>query len=836
VANENKVAIEITVDAKDAQAAIELFGQNAVKSVKKAEDSTRKFGESFKESLAPIAELAAQIGLAVGAYELLSKSIEGATKDQKLFLQIGDALSITGENTDAATKKIVEFADELKRTTGVSDDLAKQIFIDGKAFGITTEEAKKLTKAAIDYAAATGIDVETATRRLGQTLDGQIGRIGKLGDEFRNLTEDQLKNGEAIDLIANRYKGAAVNQFDTFEGATNSLKNAVEDLLKSFGKVVIQSQVVSDSIKGVAEATNSVAESVDSAGKKTNLLDDLFQAFAATGGGLAQNSVEVSLALEDQRKNMENLIATGLSLENSSKKVSDGFAGIVELADGLKQSTNEAKNFEDRIKSLSANIVVSTELTGKRLEKFLEDRRKAQEELSKFLTQLSIETADEIEKVRIKAELDIKKLDDLAVKSGQEGSKKIADAKLAITTKLIKDIEKINQDADDREQERIKKQNDELNHLLDLRKERLQKERDDVQKSASDPFSALANGVNTSSGGQLAGVAVGITSSILQGAQGATKAVAQTLGALADSIIPGIGGAVAGLAELLARGPEATKQSIREFVKAVPDVIIAIAESIPVVVEVFVDSMINRGGAVRIGVAIAKAMLFVPVWERIGQEISNGFKQLDFTGARDAIIEGLSTFREAALQFANTIGESLRNFFSGLFQPLEDAIRPLTNAVNGLLQPIADLIAALKGGKGGGSGLINEALGGKGGGSGVIAETFGRIGNGNGGLKFSKGGVVPKYAAMGFQPKGVDVVPAMVQPGELIVSKDTNTQLADFLSKNSGGSDQATLAMLAQILATVSQPVVVKTEAKVNQSAFADIIVQLNRQNARLSA
>jgi len=43
-------------------------------------------------------------------------------------------------------------------------------------------------------------------------------------------------------------------------------------------------------------------------------------------------------------------------------------------------------------------------------------------------------------------------------------------------------------------------------------------------------------------------------------------------------------------------------------------------------------------------------------------------------------------------------------------------------------------------------------------------------------------------------------------------------------------------AMLSAIYSAVSSPMVIKTEAKVNQQAFADIILQLNRQNARLSA
>jgi hypothetical protein len=41
--------------------------------------------------------------------------------------------------------------------------------------------------------------------------------------------------------------------------------------------------------------------------------------------------------------------------------------------------------------------------------------------------------------------------------------------------------------------------------------------------------------------------------------------------------------------------------------------------------------------------------------------------------------------------------------------------------------------------------------------------------------------------------------------------------------------------MLSQILSLVSSPIEVATSVQVNQKAFADIILQLNRQNQRLA-
>lgn len=90
----------------------------------------------------------------------------------------------------------------------------------------------------------------------------------------------------------------------------------------------------------------------------------------------------------------------------------------------------------------------------------------------------------------------------------------------------------------------------------------------------------------------------------------------------------------------------------------------------------------------------------------------------------------------------------------------------------------------------------------------------------------------PLPLAMGGMPLGAgfsDSIPAMLTPNELVVDRTTTRQLQNFLN-GQGGSN-----ILSEILATVQQPLVVKTTANVNGQAFADIILELNRKNARLS-
>lgn len=73
-----------------------------------------------------------------------------------------------------------------------------------------------------------------------------------------------------------------------------------------------------------------------------------------------------------------------------------------------------------------------------------------------------------------------------------------------------------------------------------------------------------------------------------------------------------------------------------------------------------------------------------------------------------------------------------------------------------------------------------------------------------------------------------DSLPALLAPKELVVDRSTTKQLKDFLNQDSSTA-------LTEIKAILERPITVTTKAEVNGQAFADIILQLNRRNARLA-
>jgi hypothetical protein len=118
---------------------------------------------------------------------------------------------------------------------------------------------------------------------------------------------------------------------------------------------------------------------------------------------------------------------------------------------------------------------------------------------------------------------------------------------------------------------------------------------------------------------------LGAANSVLQGKEGATSLIAMGAGKIADSFLPGIGAAVGPLVTELAKGPENAKLMIRQFIDAVPDIIVniveALAASADVIIEKLVDAFLIEGGLERIVSAQLRA------YPKVSYAMANGMME-----------------------------------------------------------------------------------------------------------------------------------------------------------------------------------------------------------------
>jgi hypothetical protein len=102
------------------------------------------------------------------------------------------------------------------------------------ASGRTQVEIMEIMSAATDMAASGQFTLDSAVRNLNKAYGGLSGELGEAIPEIKALTAEQLRNGGATKLLAERYKGIAA-ETAAATGSQEQLNSAIGDLKEEFG-------------------------------------------------------------------------------------------------------------------------------------------------------------------------------------------------------------------------------------------------------------------------------------------------------------------------------------------------------------------------------------------------------------------------------------------------------------------------------------------------------------------------------------------------------------------------------------------------------------------------
>lgn len=889
---DNQVTLGIEIETSAAEKSLKTLEKNSV-------DSANKMQKAF-DGLKTVAAAAVALFAAKGVFDFFAAGVEGAIAQEQAMARLQAQMEATGENTEDAAKAFNDLASELESTTKFGDDAILSAAALAKSYGITNDEAIKLTRAATDLASATGDTLEGAVEQLTASYSGNVKAIAKLVPGIKGLTKEQLAAGGAVDLLAARFAGAAQKEILTYAGAIKQATNAFENYRESFGTIITSNKTVIAAINGIGkmfQALQKVVEdnqetftafinlgiraSVVAIGLLVDSIRGLVLAFGAVATVAADVTSTVFSAFADIARAIEKVTGdTGLvdffeAGAQSSKEFSDDTLAVVGKIDGVFDDiTGAVDNFsttvfeagEETSKSMS-KAEKTTAGYKREVIKTAEEVAKLRDEGKKFLESLSIGAASESEKAIIEAQKSFSELENLRKKGAlteaqaREASFKITQIQIQKTNSLI---------------------DKSFKETTDKAKQVAQEARAAIESAAADPIKfgiakleipPIQVSFETQ---QVAAAGVGIVGKILEGAAGAKSLISAGAAAIGDALIPGIGGAVGGIVSKLAEGPEATKKFVKEFVAAIPVIVEAIADSAPVFVEALIDSLVNKGGAIRIGIAIARAMSGEAILKNIGKQIGVSFGS-SFNGQvlGQKIASGFltvgdklaATFSNFGAVLYNSIfgafiqgGQQIVSFLGTAFAQIPAAFATAGEAI---LQPIRDFFTADLSGlvSSGFESVINlfrvdfpalvssafepviaflrqfqvkapepvrAAVASVPGGSDAVRLQKAIL---TGGLsELHNGGLV--YAAGGFKPRGTDTVPAMLTPGEMVLNRGQQSELFNLANNGGGGNNE----LLERIIDLLTQPQTTEVTAQVNGKAIADIVLQQSRQRARLTA
>ena len=136
-------------------------------------------------------------------------------------------------------QRLIAQAAELQSRSVLGDEvvIGQQVYL--ASLGMTEEQIGRVIEASAQLSAATGMTLDSAVKNLAKTFGGLTGELGESIPKLKELTVEQLKNGEAVDFILENYKGFAESAAQTALGPLRQLNNAWGDFLEQIGAAMM---------------------------------------------------------------------------------------------------------------------------------------------------------------------------------------------------------------------------------------------------------------------------------------------------------------------------------------------------------------------------------------------------------------------------------------------------------------------------------------------------------------------------------------------------------------------------------------------------------------------
>lgn len=213
-------SLKVKITANGAQATKEL--KSVEKKAKDVAKSMKKIGSTLTKILSPLAALAAV-------------SVKTANTQMQAEAKLLNAL----KGREDVQKRLIAQAAELQGRSLFGDEeiINQQAVL--AAMGRTEQQINDIIEAAVQLSAATGMSLDSAVKNLAKTYSGLAGELGESIPALRELTKEQLQNGDAVKLINEQYKGFAETAAQAGIGPLGQLKNQLGDLSEQIGIILM---------------------------------------------------------------------------------------------------------------------------------------------------------------------------------------------------------------------------------------------------------------------------------------------------------------------------------------------------------------------------------------------------------------------------------------------------------------------------------------------------------------------------------------------------------------------------------------------------------------------
>ena len=226
---------------------------NFEKGMNKAEKSLKGFSDKLANSIDRLGKkglvgslgsvglalggITSAVGIATKAIKKVSQAIgectEAFRKQNKAEIALETAVKNNPYIDGSSINGLKQFAGEMQRVSNYGDEELIPMMTNLISLGRTESETMQIMSVAMDMSAGMGISLDSAITQLNATLNGNIGRLGQQNAELKDLTTEELKQGKAVEILGEKFKGLSSATADT----SKQLKNALGDLKENLGRI-----------------------------------------------------------------------------------------------------------------------------------------------------------------------------------------------------------------------------------------------------------------------------------------------------------------------------------------------------------------------------------------------------------------------------------------------------------------------------------------------------------------------------------------------------------------------------------------------------------------------
>jgi hypothetical protein len=306
-------------------------GKKTSESLKEGIDGIEKAGKSLTGIFSEMVEAFAGGRI----IEFFKGFVEAASDAQARIASMDQTLEAMGNTTEGASEKLNEFAENLAKASGY----ALPTLVDGMtrliSTGASVQQAMYASTLAANIAARTHKDLGTVQMSLSRAIiSGSLSSLTRLGVGIAGVNLRTVDLDVGLKKLGDNFAGAAAEHANTYEGALNRLKIAIEELKAGFGKDLLGP--LTDFVNRLNWMTAAFAAISPEARRLTEILAGLV-------GGFTALSLILPLVLS-----MGTALATIFSAETLAFFISPlglVIAGFIALGAAIYEAATHWKEF-----------------------------------------------------------------------------------------------------------------------------------------------------------------------------------------------------------------------------------------------------------------------------------------------------------------------------------------------------------------------------------------------------------------------------------------------------------------------------------------------------------